>query len=73
MFPVETESLAGMAIFGEPKVFSNSVQLADFVQSAIIDLETKLDVCENHLGEHWLTKMPWMIFTRQIEKEAPSG
>jgi hypothetical protein len=50
MFPVETESLAGMAIFGEPKVFSNAVQLADFVQSAIFDLETKLDVCERSSG-----------------------
>jgi restriction system protein len=50
MFPVEAESLAGMAIFGESKVFSNAVQLSDFVQSAIIDLETKLDFCERSSG-----------------------
>jgi hypothetical protein len=50
MFPVETESLAGMAILGEPKVFANAVELAYFVQSAIVDLETKLDTCERLLG-----------------------
>lgn len=46
MFPVETESLAGMAMFGEPKIFTTAVQLVDFVQSAIVDLEAKLDDCE---------------------------
>jgi hypothetical protein len=50
IFPIETESLAGIAIFGEPKIFTTAVQLADFVQSTIVDLEAKLDVCERSFG-----------------------
>jgi restriction system protein len=46
VFPVEVESLAGLALFGELKVFANAAQIAGYVESAVSDIEAKLDACE---------------------------
>lgn len=48
-FPVETETLAGLAMFGEPKIFGDPIELAEFVQAALVDLEAKLEACEKSL------------------------
>lgn len=50
VFPVEVDSLVGMAVFGGPKTFANATQITDYVQSAIGDLEAKLDACERTSG-----------------------
>lgn len=49
-FPVESDSLVGMIFFDGPKSFLNATQITEFVQSAISELEGKLDACERSSG-----------------------
>jgi len=42
IFPVEVDSMVGFAIFGEERQFSTANEIFTFVESIIIELETKL-------------------------------